>query len=401
MVYLMSNVKLWTRNFIALVGANGLLFAGFHFLLPTLPMYAASIGATGAQIGIITGIFGFSAIFIRLFTDTGVRKFGKKKCLYIGLLCSFLATLSYDMFTSVYSLIVARILHGIGFGLSSTFAAALVADVIPAQRRGEGIGYFGLGSTVAMAIAPALGVMLLSDFSANALFFTSMLVTFMAAVSTKICNSKEAPLPKEKKHISIKNRLYEYGTGIPAILTILFGAAYGSVNTFVAMMANEAGIENAGLFFIVGTLFVFISRPFGGRIFDSKGGFWVILPGGIFYLIGLCILISSGSLMMLLVSSVFYGLGGGLLLPSLMTWMLNVVAPERRSGASATFYNMLDIGTSSGIILLGSVAGSIGYINMYLYVIAVMVVFIAFFLFNHFVLQKKAKEVKKEEQILA
>lgn len=399
MIFLMSNVKLWTRNFIALVGANGLLFAGFHFLLPTLPLYAASIGASGAEIGIITGIFGFSAIFTRLFTDTGVRKLGKKKCLYLGLICSFLATLSYDIFTSVYSLIAARILHGIGFGLSSTFAAALVADVIPAQRRGEGIGYFGLGSTVAMAIAPALGVMLLTDFNADALFFTSMLVTFLAAVSAKICNSKEAPLPMEEKHISIKNKLYEYGTGIPAILTILFGAAYGSVNTFVAMMANEAGIENAGLFFIVGTVFVFISRPFGGRIFDSKGGFWVILPGGILYLAGLCILISSGSLMMLLTASVFYGLGGGLLLPSLMTWMLNVVAPDRRSGASATFYNMLDIGTSSGIILLGSLAGSIGYIRMYYYVVGVMVLFIAFFLLNHFVLQRK--KVKKEEQLLA
>lgn len=232
-------------------------------------------------------------VFIRLFTDAGVRKFGKKKCLYLGLLCSFLATLSYDMFTSVYSLIVARILHGIGFGLSTTFAAALVADVIPAQRRGEGIGYFGLGSTVAMPVAPALGVMLLTDFSANMLFFTSMIVTFLVAVSAKLCNAKEAPLPAEKKHMSIRHKLCEYGTGIPSILTILFGAAYGSVNTFITMMASEVGIENAGLFFIVGTIFVFISRPFGGRIFDSKGGFWVILPGGILYLIGLGILVSA------------------------------------------------------------------------------------------------------------
>lgn len=395
----MSNIKLWTRNFITLVGANGLLFAGFHFLLPTLPLYAASIGASGAEIGIITGIFGFSAIFIRLFTDAGVRKFGKKKCLYLGLLCSFLATLSYDMFTSVYSLIAARILHGIGFGLSTTFAAALVADVIPAQRRGEGIGYFGLGSTVAMAVAPALGVMLLTDFSANMLFFTSMIVTFLAAVSAKLCNAKEAPLPAEKKHMSIRHKLCEYGTGIPSILTILFGAAYGSVNTFIAMMASEVGIENAGLFFIVGTIFVFISRPFGGRIFDSKGGFWVILPGGILYLIGLGILVSAQSLTVLLVASVFYGFGGGLLLPSLMTWMLNVVTPDRRSGASATFYNMLDIGTSSGIILLGSVAGSIGYVNMYYYVIGVMVIFIAFFMFNHFVLPKKVKKQNEQEEL--
>ena len=82
-------------------------------------------------------------------------------------------------------------------------------------------------------------------------------------------------------------------------------------------------------------------------------------------------------------------------MPSLMTWMLNVVTSDRRSGASATFYNMLDIGTSSGIILLGSVAGSIGYINMYYYVI----IFIAFFMFNHFVLQKKVKKQNQQEEL--
>ena len=386
----MSKSKLWTRNFTALVCANGTLFAGFHFLLPTLPIYAASTGANGTEIGIITGIFGFSAIFIRLFTDTGVRVIGKKKCLYLGLLFSLLATLSYDFFNSVPALIAARILHGFGFGLSTTFAAALVADVIPEIRRGEGIGYFGLGSTIAMAIAPALGVMLLSDISSLALFLASSVITLCAIISTKLCNVQEKIVAHAENliHASIKNKILEHGTGIPALLTILFGASYGSVNTFVAMMANEAGIESAGLFFIVGTIFVFISRPFGGRLFDTKGAFWVILPGGILYLLALCILVSANSLMILLSASVLYGLGAGLLLPALMTWMLNLVAPNRRSGASATFYNMLDIGTSAGIILLGSIAGSIGYVHMYYYVIGIMTAFIVFFVIYHFALRR-------------
>ena len=86
----MNTVCLWTKNFIALLISNALLFAGFHILLPTLPLYAAANGATGSQIGVITGIFGMSAIFIRLFTDYGVRVFGKKNCLYLGLFISFL-----------------------------------------------------------------------------------------------------------------------------------------------------------------------------------------------------------------------------------------------------------------------------------------------------------------------
>ena len=94
----MQNTKLWSKDFIALVMTNGLLFASFHFLLPTLPMYADHLGATGTEIGLIGGIFGFSAIFIRLFTDIGVRVLGKKNSLYAGLFLSILATMSYFIF---------------------------------------------------------------------------------------------------------------------------------------------------------------------------------------------------------------------------------------------------------------------------------------------------------------
>ena len=173
---------LWTRDFVALVLANGFLFAGFHFLLPTITLYAASLGATGGEIGLIGGIFGYSAICIRLFTDAGVHHLGKKKCLYLGLALSILATVSYYMFSSIHAIVAARILHGFGFGMSTTFAAAIVADIIPASRRGEGIGYFGLGSTVMMALAPAVGLFLLSEIGPSALFFSSAAVSFLAVL---------------------------------------------------------------------------------------------------------------------------------------------------------------------------------------------------------------------------
>lgn len=381
----MTNETLWSRNFIALVTANGLLFAGFHVLLPTLPLYVAGLGASGSEIGLIAGIFGYSAIFIRLFTDTGVRAFGKKKCLYAGLLLSLLATVGYACFDSIHAIIAARIIHGFGFGLSTTFAAALVADVIPASRRGEGIGYFGLGSTIAMALAPAFGLMLLSDISAVMLFAVSGLASLLALFAARKDRmaEKEPKLPLPAMHLSFRNRIYEPGTGIPSVLTILFGAAYGSVNTFIAMMAAEAGIESADLFFIVGTCFIFISRPFGGRLLDRRGAFAVVIPGALLYSAALGLILMADSLPLLLGASVLYGLGAGLLLPALMTWMLNAVRADRRSAASATFYNMLDIGTSTGILVLGSLAGSVGYIAMYQYVLAIMGVFLVFGIVQH------------------
>ena len=391
----MQNTRLWTKDFIALVMTNGLLFASFHFLLPTLPIYADHLGATGTEIGLIGGIFGFSAIFIRLFTDMGVRVIGKKNSLYAGLVLSILATMSYFIFDSIDAIILARVLHGFGFGLSTTFAAALAADVIPAARRGEGVGYLGLGSTAAMALAPALGLSMLSDLGAGVLFTFSAAMSLLAVGTARICSEAEpAPaLPVPAAQSSVHNRFFEAGTGVPAVLTVLFGAAYGSVNTFIAMLANEVGIDHAGVFFVVGTLFIFISRPFGGRLFDRKGPFLVILPGSVSFIVALVLIFMADSLPFLLLASVFYGLGGGLLLPALMTWMLNLVRADRRSAAGAAFYNMLDIGTSSGLILLGSLAGNIGYAAMYRYVAVIMAAFVLFFVLqDHFHRQNQVQE---------
>lgn len=80
-----DGTSLWTRSFILMTVANGLLFANFHALVPTMAMYAASLGATGGEIGIITGIFAISAIFVRLFTENLVQKWGRKRCFFAGL----------------------------------------------------------------------------------------------------------------------------------------------------------------------------------------------------------------------------------------------------------------------------------------------------------------------------
>ena len=384
----MKKAPLWTPRFFAIITANGLLFASFHSLLPTLPLYVASLGATGAEIGLISGIFGISAIGVRFFTDDLVKRLGKKKCLYCGLFFSLAATIAYAFFTSIHLLIAARIIQGIGFGLGTTFAAALAVDIIPSSRRGEGVGYFGLGNTISMGIAPAVGVVLLTDLGSDFLFAFSTIAAALAVACTMFCSESVSAIRRSRRaprvKIPMRSRFFEAGTEFPSFFTMLFGLAYGCVNTFIALMAQEAHIPDPGFFFVVGTIFVFLTRTFGGRIYDRKGPFWVLLPGILSYTAGLVIIINASSFFALMAAAVFYGTGAGLIMPSLMTWLFNSVAPERRASASATYYNMLDVGTSGGIIVLGGVAGSIGYVNMFYYVLAAMVLFLAVFLGQHF-----------------
>ena len=319
------------------------------------------------------------ARLIRLFTDNFKRQFGKRICLYLGLMISIAVTASFLIFDAIDSVIAARFIHGFGFGLSTTFAAALAVDIIPAKRRGEGIGYFGLGSTVGMAIAPALGIIVYENCGAAMLFGVSIVCCISAVASVYACNAVERKENSGRSAESITSRFIERA----AVLTVLFSAAYGSVNTFIAMMASEAGIDNVSLFFVIGTGFLFLSRPLGGRLFDSRGAFITLLPGAISYSIALILIIVSNSFTTLMIAAIFHGLGAGLLLPSLMTFMINNVKADRRASASATFYNMLDIGTGTGVVILGSLAGFIGYVDIYNFVVVMMALFIALLMRAH------------------
>lgn len=371
--------SLWTRDFIFLSCSNAFLSSGFHILIPTLPIFIAGYGGTDAQIGLIMGSFTFSAILIRLFTAEGVSKMGKNNFLAAGIIVSLLAIAIYYWATTVTLSLAVRIIHGFGFGIATTMYATMVADIIPTSRRGEGMGYFGLGTTVMMALAPALGVWIIETFGFGLLFSLAAVSQAIAFVCTKLCKITQS----DNTSVSdgpLLTRLFERKAAFPALLSLLLGVCVGGVLSFITLLAKELHLLNAGYFFLAATSSVFLARLVVGRIFDTKGPAWVILPGAVILLIGLAILSEITSTKMFLIAAVCYGLGTGTLFPALQTWMVNLVEPERRSIANATFYNSLDIGVGGGAIVLGILAEKSGYASIYLHSAVVIGVFLTIYI---------------------
>src|SRR4029077_5969178 len=61
-------------------------------------------------------------------------------------------------------LVIASVIRGFGFGLGTVVMGALMAVLLPADRRGEGLGVFGLADTVPAVIALPSGVWLAGHF---------------------------------------------------------------------------------------------------------------------------------------------------------------------------------------------------------------------------------------------
>lgn len=89
----------------------------------------------------------------------------------IGTAICLLAMGSYLFASTIFLLLAVRILHGAGFGITTTTYGTVVSDLIPSARRREGMGYFGLSGTIAMALGPLIGLWLMQTYNFTILFY--------------------------------------------------------------------------------------------------------------------------------------------------------------------------------------------------------------------------------------
>lgn len=342
-----KNETLFTKNFVLTSLSTFTLFTSFYFLLITLPFYVQKLGGSESEIGYIIGIFTLSAVFLRPFIGREVDKRGRKKLLIAGLVVFLVSMVLYNYTKDVPSLLLLRILHGLGWGAATTAASTLIADIAPPARRGEAMGIFGMASNVAMAIGPVLSIMLLKTYDFPVLFAVCAAIALVSLLLV---------LPiSEQVVIRPKTPLFSRGALFPSAIMFTISLTYGSIVSFLPLFQEKQGMANPGIFFSVFAITLLFVRALAGRISDIKGRKFVIVPGMIIITLGLWLLAFAGSLTTFLAAALLYGLGFGLFHPTMMALLVDRVSPEGRGAAMGTFTAAFDLGIGMGSILMGIV----------------------------------------------
>ncbi|MDR6718323.1 MULTISPECIES: MFS transporter [Paenibacillus] len=374
--------QLWGRSFIFIMLANALLFMAFEMLLPTLPLFVSSLGGDASQIGLVTGVFMFSAILIRPFTSVLAARIDKKYLLIIGITICALMTGAYYLSSGIWMILIFRVIHGFGFGLATTYFATIATENIPRDRRGEGMGYFGVGETVAISIGPLIGTSLLFRYDYQSLFMGGMCILLLALLMTVFVSRKPktgGSSESMQTHVpSVK--LIEKKVLFPSLLIMLVGIAAGSIMSFVALFAAERGFENIAWFFFIVAIASFAVRLFSGKMFDRWGPGSVLLPAAVFAIAGLLVLIIAQTDVQFLIAGALYGFGFGAIFPAIQTWCVNLVEEHEHENAMASFFNFFDLGIGGGSLILGVVASAFSYTVVYAVSIGIFVVYILLYL---------------------
>ncbi len=398
--------KLWTKDYIIIIiAASGISFTT-HFFLSTLPIYAQRISNTVAYAGIMTGAYTLAALAVRPLSGILTDRIGRTKLLILGAIICSIACLMYNFAGTVILLIFLRIINGIGFGIHTTAAGAVAADVIPKARMMEGIGYFGLYGTIAFAIAPGISLSIIGDGQIEkfrTLFILAAAVSIISMILDSCITyerekkklSAHGHTLKEKEMVVSHNSVnvtpyasqlprtflgFEYGAFLPAIVILLVYLGQSSITSFLALYSIKYNIGNIGLFFTFLAVGMLISRLFFGKIGDKRGPNIIVIPAIIVLAFCYLLIPLAGSLYPLLSIAFPYGLSLGIISPAMNAMIINRCSPQRRGTASAAYFSALDIGIGVGSIFFGFIVSMLGYTYMFagsfIFTIAALVIYI-------------------------
>lgn len=385
--------KMITRDFVLIWLANFFIFLGFQMTLPTIPIFIKELGGSDQYIGIIVGIFTFSALLFRPYAGHALETRGRGLIYLFGLSLFILSVGSFGFVTGIGFLIIMRIVQGIGWGFSTTASSTIATDLIPTKRRGEGMGYYGLSSNIALATGPALGLALVGKVSFTTFFLIAAgfgLIAFLLSLNIRFKKVDESP----DKTSVVRFDVFEKTAVNPSIVLFFITLTFGGIASFLPLFAAERGVSGIEWYFVFYAIFVMVSRIFSGRLYDKKGDIYVIPPGVIFIFIAMLLLSWLPNTLVLIVAACLYGLGFGMVQPALQAWAVNAAPRNRKGMANATFFSSFDLGVGVGAILFGQLAFMYNYSIIYL-VSAVSVVFaLGFYLYLVFSGRRKIKVYK-------
>lgn len=373
-----------TPTFVLAWLVNFSQFLVFYVLVTTMALYAVrQFAASDAASGFAASAFVVGATAARLVSGHLVDTWGHRRTMLVSLVLVVASCAAYLPVASLTALIVVRMVHGIGYAVTSTATMAIAQSRIPAARRAEGTGYFALGTTLATAIGPALGLFLSGRFSYDLVFVTSLAVSVLSLVLALFLRvPRPEPTtagPVQEQRPPRRARLSLRTIAHPAVVPIgcfmlLVGLCYAGIITYLNAYSSGRGVTaGAGLFFLAYAVAMLVMRFVLGPLQDRRGDNVVVYPALASFALALALLAVATTDWHVVAAGVLTGLGYGTLMPAAQAIAVRAVPSHQLGTGISTLLLLMDVGVGLGPVALGALVSASGYSTMYLVLAAVVV----------------------------
>jgi predicted MFS family arabinose efflux permease len=334
----------------------------FYLMLSVTPMYAASAGAGSTGAGLVTGVLLLGTVAAELAAPVLMRRFGYWAMLLTGAVVLGVPALALLAGGSLTVIVTVSVVRGFGFGLCTVMTGALTAALLPPERRGEGLGLFGVVATAPGVIALPAGVWLADHIGmATVVGLTAATALVPLAVFPWLSGGTgrrpaEAARADTRKADGLLGGLRQAGQLRPFLIFAASTVAGGVVVSFLPLAAGvSSNVAAAGL--LAQALTATISRWWAGRRGDRSGHARLLVPA--------LAIASSGMVTMIWLASPVAVIAGmclfGICQNATFALMIDRMPASGVGTASALWNLAYDAGYGAGPAAFGLVVMHTGY----------------------------------------
>lgn len=320
---------------------------GFAMVLPLIPFYAASMGATGFIVGLLISAFSVAQLVSAPSWGKVSDRFGRRPAVITGLLISALAYVVFGLAETLWILLLSRIVQGVGGGTVGVLQA-YVADASRPEDRAKGLGWLSAATSAGAVVGPAFGSLFVQwwghrgpGFGAAGFCLLSMLFAWRYLRESKGMRQTaehQTPVAALGAESGALARVIT-NAGDPAprliwIYTIAIGAFYGTAPLLSLLFADRLGVteKTVGYFIMYfGAMGVLVRAGLLGSAVKRLGEARLARLGIVLLSAGLGLIAVAHSYLMTIVAITLMPLGTAFLFPCI-TALLSRVVPSRERG---------------------------------------------------------------------
>ena len=349
--------RVFTPRFFVMCGFSFTVFLSAFQLLPTAPFHIQDLGGSTAAAGLFLGFLTYSSALSAPLTGAYADRFGSRRVLIISSLALTVFSALYAFITSVTLLLALVLVHGFFWSGLLSASAAYMTNMLPEKRRAEGIGWWGLSTLAAIAVAPTVGFWIYARGWFWLCVLSVILNVVMAIIATQLEEQPRLATATPER----KGGLLEWRVLVISITLALYSFGYGGITSFTALYADANAVTPKGIYLTALAIVILLTRPVFGRLGDRFGYKRVFIPCLLLIAAGQAILALGGTKTLMILSAVVFGVGFGTAYPTYVGYVMQHVRPDRRGAAFGAILAAFDTGIGTGSTTMGWLVQRYGY----------------------------------------
>jgi predicted MFS family arabinose efflux permease len=359
---------LLTPAFVTVTLAALAYFTGDGVLIPAVPRYVhGPLGAGDVAVGLVVAAFSLSAFFLRPWAGGVADRWGRRPLLLAGAGLFAASTLAYGLAAGPAALAGLRLLTGAGEALFWVGALAAVADLAPAERRGEAMSLASLSLYLGIGVGPVLGELAIDRLGFAAAWALAAGCGLVAvALALRVPDTRPDDPDPDPGGRPARHRLVHPAGLLPGLLLLAGITGMAGFLTFVPLYALDLGLDGSrGVLLLFAAIVVGI-RSLGARLPDRLGAARATRAAMALTAAGLAVAGAWRTPAGLVAGTAVFAVGIALLTPAVLTLAVEAVAPRERGAVLGTTSSFLDLALGFGPATLGLVAASTGRPGVFL-----------------------------------